>query len=363
MEEKAGPQIKAANEAAAKAKMDAAANPTKTQAAAENDALPLSEAGGAPIEAGDNAEADKLAGGAPAAPKAALSSNKASLTAASMLAQICERAFMEHQLAARHFTFYSFCKSMRPSVCDVHLIPTALKAPLREPSPLCAGVFFIPLNLLIATTSILAFIAGESSVSNDNNVFNILVGCLAAFGVFWNSCDRMLNYKSRADMHTGAKMLCKELLADLDFTLIKFHSLSDEERKDKANDPMSPEDLADIKTKLDQVQESCTSAVPDAINQVFKQVNTMVVFDLGIQGMADGSGENLQLVRLANVLLCKEITKSWTWPMQLPGEAICKKARDALRKEYKTEPTDLSEMRKVKEQQEAEDKKQRAAAA
>ena len=131
--DEAGPQIKAGATAAVKTKADAKANPTKTQAApAENDALPLSEAGGAPIEAGDNAEADKLAGGAPAAPKAALSSNKASLTAASMLAQICERAFMEHQLAARHFTFYSFCKSMRPSVCDVHLIPTALIAPLRE---------------------------------------------------------------------------------------------------------------------------------------------------------------------------------------------------------------------------------------
>ena len=201
------------------------------------------------------------------------------------------------------------------------------------------------MNLLIAATSILAFIAGESSVSNDNNVFNILVGCLAAFGVFWNSCDRMLNYKSRADMHTGAKMLCKELLADLDFTLIKFHSLSDEERKDKANDPMSPEDLADIKTKLDQVQESCTSAVPDAINQVFKQVNTMVVFDLGIQGLA-GSDEDIQVVRLANVLLCKEITKSRMWPMNLPGEAICEKARAALRRELRITDDDLSVIRK-----------------
>ena len=243
----------------------------------------------------------------------------------------------------------------------MHLIPTALKAPLREPSPLCAGVFFIPLNLLIATTSILAFIAGESSVSNDNNVFNILVGCLAAFGVFWNSCDRMLNYKSRADMHTGAKMLCKELLADLDFTLIKFHSLSDEERKDKANDPMSAADLADIKTKLDQVQESCTSAVPDAINQVFKQMNTMVVFDLDIQGLADGSGEDVQLVRLANVLLCKEITKSRMWPMNLPGEAICQKARNTLADEYETKKTDLSEIRKKKRKKQEEDKKQEAA--
>ena len=37
-------------------------------------------------------------------------SNLASITAASMLAQICERNFMEHQLAARHFTFLSFCE-------------------------------------------------------------------------------------------------------------------------------------------------------------------------------------------------------------------------------------------------------------
>ena len=202
------------------------------------------------------------------------------------------------------------------------------------------------MNLLIAATSILAFIAGESSVSNDNNVFNILVGCLAAFGVFWNSCDRMLNYKSRADMHTGAKMLCKELLADLDFTLIKFQSLGADARKNDKNDPMSPEDLADIKIKLDQVQESCTSAVPDAINQVFKQMNTIVVFDLGIKSMADGSGEDVQLVRLANVLLCKEITKSRMWPMNLPGEAICEKARAALRRELRITDDDLSVIRK-----------------
>ena len=93
--------------------------------------------------------------------------------------------------------------------------------------------FFVPLNFIIAATSILAFIAGDSDMSdNDSKAFNILVGCIAAVGVFWNSCDRMLSYKSRADMHTGAKMVCKELLADLDFALIKFQSLSDAERKD-----------------------------------------------------------------------------------------------------------------------------------
>ena len=120
--------------------------------------------------------------------------------------------------------------------------------------------------MLIAATSILAFIAGDSELMEDNNSITILVGCIAAFSVFWNSCDNMLNYKSRCDMHTGAKMVCKELLADLDFALIKFKSFSEEERMNPKNDPMPPQALADIKIKIDQVQESCTSSVPDAIN-------------------------------------------------------------------------------------------------
>ena len=130
-------------------------------------------------------------------------------------------------------------------------------------------MFFVPLNLLIAAGSILAFISDpDSGIVTDNSFINvnILVGCIAAFGVFWNSCDRMLSYKSRADMHTGAKMVSKELLADLDFALIKFKSFSEEERMNPKNDPMPPQALADIKIKIDQVQESCTSSVPDAIN-------------------------------------------------------------------------------------------------
>ena len=73
---------------------------------------------------------------------------------------------------------------------------------------------------------------------------------------------------------------------------------------------MSKAALLDIKTKIDQVQESCTSAVPDAINQVFKQINTMAVFDLGLQGLDKGGRNDIQMVRLANVLLCREIAKS-----------------------------------------------------
>ena len=122
-------------------------------------------------------------------------------------------------------------------------------------------MFFIPLNLLIAVTSVLSFIASEqSSVSIDSTLLNIVTGCVAAFGVFWNSCDRMLNYKSRADMHTGAKMVCKELLADLDFNLIKFQT-------EDAEQIVQEFDLDAIKNKLDQVQESCTSAVPAGCHQ------------------------------------------------------------------------------------------------
>ena len=65
------------------------------------------------------AEKARLAEESKAAEKAKESgkaSNLASITAASMLAQICERAFMEHQLAARHFTFYHFCEHA-PILC------------------------------------------------------------------------------------------------------------------------------------------------------------------------------------------------------------------------------------------------------
>ena len=67
--------------------------------------------------------------------KATLESNLASLRVASMLAQITERAFMEHQLAACHFKFYNFCEHAPLSVCACVCVctpwtaPTALTAP------------------------------------------------------------------------------------------------------------------------------------------------------------------------------------------------------------------------------------------
>ena len=139
-------------------------------------------------------------------------------------------------------------------------------------------------------------------------------------------------------------MVCKELLADLDFALIKFQSLSGDERNDPVHDPMSPATLNDIKTKIDQVQESCTSSVPDAINQAFKEMNSLVVFDLGLKGLDKGGREDVQILRIANVYLCKEITKSLMWPMKLPVDGICQKARDALLKEVRVTPTDLGEV-------------------
>mmetsp|Transcript_6129 Transcript_6129/g.15162 ORF Transcript_6129/g.15162 Transcript_6129/m.15162 type:complete len:302 (+) Transcript_6129:3-908(+) len=273
-------------------------------------------ASGSAAAAGD--ASGSAAAGAGADPKKQVIKATKEIRAARMLAQVCERAFMEHQLAATHFKFYNF------------------------------WVFFIPLNLLIAVTSVLSFIAGEqSSVSIDSTLLNIVVGCVAAFGVFWNSCDRMLNYKSRADMHTGAKMVCKELLADLDFSLIKCST-------EDAEQILKEVDLDAIKTKLDQVQESCTSAVPDAINQAFKQVNSLVPYELGIKGLADGDGEDIQTIRIANVLLCKEIAKSKLWPMKLPGANVHKQAEKALRDVLKKR--DLLD---VREEEEKENKKEK----
>ena len=70
------------------------------------------------------------AGGAPVAATGAAESNLASITAASMLAQICERAFMEHQLAACHFTFYNFCEHA-PALCVCMCL--RVSAPLVPP--------------------------------------------------------------------------------------------------------------------------------------------------------------------------------------------------------------------------------------
>ena len=54
--------------------------------------------------------------------------------------------------------------------------------------------------------------------------------------------------------------------------------------------------------------------------------------------------EDVQILRIANVFLRKEITKSWLWPMKLPVDGICKKARDELAKEVKIESTDLGQI-------------------
>ena len=86
----------------------------------------------------------------------------------------------------------------------------------------------------------------------------------------------------------------------------------------------------------------------------------MVEFDLEIEGMDKGKRQDVQLMRIANVLLNKEIIKSQMWPVKLPGAAVVKKARHELLEEFKIKPEDLSEERK-KQNKEAETKKQEEA--
>ena len=199
-------------------------------------------------------------------------------------------------------------------------------------------MFFVPLNLLIAAGSILAFISDpDSGIVTDNSFINvnILVGCIGALSVFWSSVDRLLNFKSRTDMHEAAKQLCKDLLLDLDFRLVRYQSLSEEERLGSKK-PWEDEDLSEIKAKLDHVQLSCTSSIPDAISEAFKRLNTLVSYDLEITGLDKADRDDVQKLRIANVLLCKEITKSWFWPMFLPGKAVTESAQCGLKGEIES---------------------------
>ena len=63
--------------------------------------------------------------------------------------------------------------------------------------------------------------------------------------------------------------------------------------------------------------------------------------------------DDVQLLRIANVFLSKEITKSQMWPMRLPGDAVVQKARYALFEEYKMKDSDLGMLR-MRQEQDAE---------
>lgn len=200
-------------------------------------------------------------------------------------------------------------------------------------------MFFVPLNLSIAAASILALVGDPDSDATirflNADSINIVVGCIAAFSVFWNSVERLLNFKSRTDMHEVAKQLCKELLDDLDFTLVWFQSLSNEERI-ASEKPWGEQGLNEIKAKLDHLQLSCTSPVPDRISQAFKVMNTLVAYDLDINSLDEADRSDAQALRIANVLLCNEITKSWLWPMKLPRVAtVTRRAQKAFERGWK----------------------------
>ena len=107
-------------------------------------------------------------------------------------------------------------------------------------------------------------------------------------------------------------MVCKELLADLDFALIKFKSLSAgdqrklRERPDEQSSAARHQDQDRSRTRVLHLRRAgCHQP------GLQKQINTMVVFDLGLQGLDKGGRNDIQMmVRLANVLLCREIAKS-----------------------------------------------------
>ena len=193
----------------------------------------------------------------------------------------------------------------------------------------------------------------DKGIISDNSFIsgyvNIIVGCIGALSVFISSIERLLNYKSRTDMHDAAKKILKDQLLDLDFLVLRFQSLPDDERSSSDSSPFNETALEGIKAKLDHVQESCTSAVPNAISQAFKRLNTMVTYDLDIKGLDNVHRSEIQILRMGNVLLCDEITRAWNWPMVLPRGAVVDRAMKKL------EPVILEheEEKKKKEKEEA----------
>merc|ERR1712194_954423 len=154
-----------------------------------------------------------------------------------------------------------------------------------------------------------------------------------------------------ADMHAGARQLCKELLANIDFILVKYQA------EDGQAEPLDEQTIKDIKTKLDQVQSSCSSAIPDKISEAFKTVNSLIMFDLGIKGLDQCTRIEVQCVRISNIFLSNEIAKTWMWPARLPPLTVCKTVRQELKREV-LDPQFEAMQNKVKEWKEEEDQKQ-----
>ena len=162
---------------------------------------------------------------------------------------------------------------------------------------------------------------------------NIIVGCIGALSVSISSIERLLNYKSRTDMHDAAKQLLKDQLLNLDFLFLRFQSLPEPARSRSDSSPFNETALDNCKAKLDHVHESCTSAVPNAISQAFKRLNTMVTYDLEIGGLGyldKVHRSDVEILRVANVLLCDEITRAWNWPMVLPRGTVVDRAMEKL---------------------------------
>ena len=127
------PQIELDSEAAGHIKGQACVKAdakAKVQVAADAPAPTEAPAGGALVAAETESMQSKAADDDDA--KAADDANSlcAASISGSMLAQICERAFLEHQLAARHFTFYSFCA---PVPC-VYVMCVCARAPWYCPN-------------------------------------------------------------------------------------------------------------------------------------------------------------------------------------------------------------------------------------
>ena len=154
-----------------------------------------------------------------------------------MLAQICERSLIEHPLAARHFKFLNFCEQPCPPGSPLAPLTThtASDRATIQGCSLSPSTCWSPPRLSwrsSATLTVILIYQRQQLRQHWQHQHRRWLHRFAALSVFWNCVERLLNFKSRIDMHGAANQLCKELLRDLDFTLVRYQSLSNVERND-----------------------------------------------------------------------------------------------------------------------------------
>jgi len=197
-----------------------------------------------------------------------------------------ETAKIKHELAARYFASRNF------------------------------WFLYLPIQLLMGVSSALAFMASSDSFSSVvADRMTLSVGIIAAVSALITAVERLLNFKSRADMHRAAEQILEKTSRELDFTVMK-HRLERNQGLASQNEL----ELEKFEKQFAQIEESCTSAFPGPIKIAFYTLHTSVDAQLATISTFP-TVQRMKILRAANSALAIAITNRWSWPCALPSQA------------------------------------------